>query len=219
MSSSLTTIIAGGNGQEQSFYVLKSTLEKSPVLRDWLIDPSSCSPTLTRGDSLYFPSVEPEVLRALLHCLENGPAMGDVTPLFCSKLLKLCLSLAHVFSSGIVESFANVINSLEDLCNLLFVHIENTKIIPLEFVHIAVFADSSKLSENPRFRDWMIQYIVRNLDGPSMFGALQSTVAGGTSNITPFFAVLHTFLTYLSEDRKENRADSMSPASGRYKSC
>jgi hypothetical protein len=96
-------IIAGTGSHEKTFYAPKSALEKSTVIKGWIEDRESIPSSLQKGDALYFPECDPEVVHATIKYLNsttNGriaildPSAGrskDV--LFYVKMYKFALCL------------------------------------------------------------------------------------------------------------------------------
>lgn len=96
-------IIAGTGSHEKSFYVLQSALEKSTVIKGWIEDKESIPSSLQKGDALYFPDCDPEVVHATIEYLNSTtkgliaildpPAGGSRDVLFYVKLYKFALCL------------------------------------------------------------------------------------------------------------------------------
>lgn len=96
-------IIAGTGDHEKTFYAPQSSLEKSTVIKGWIEDKESIPSSLQKGNALYFPECDPEVVHATIEYLRsptNGliaivaPSAGarnDV--LFYVKMYKFALCL------------------------------------------------------------------------------------------------------------------------------
>jgi hypothetical protein len=65
------TIIAGTGSHEKTFYVPQSALEKSTVIKGWIEDKESIPSSLQKGDALYFPECDPEVVHATIEYLNS----------------------------------------------------------------------------------------------------------------------------------------------------
>ena len=97
------TIVAGTGNQEKTFYAPQSALEKSTVIRGWIEDKDSIPTSLQKGDALYFPECDPEVVYATIEYLKstkdgliaimNPSAKGGKDVLFYMKLYKFALCL------------------------------------------------------------------------------------------------------------------------------
>ena len=97
------TIIAGTGSQEKTFYVPQSALEKSTVIKGWVEDNESIPASLQKGDALYFPECDPEVVHTVIEYLKsttNGPIAvldpsvgGGKDVLFYMRMYKFALCL------------------------------------------------------------------------------------------------------------------------------
>jgi hypothetical protein len=97
------TIIAGTGSREKTFYAPQSALEKSTVIKGWIEDKESIPTSLQKGDALYFPECDPEVVHAAIEYLKSTadgliaildpPAGGSRDVLFYVKLYKFALCL------------------------------------------------------------------------------------------------------------------------------
>src|ERR1700722_9828431 len=65
------TIIAGTGSHEKTFYAPRSALEKSTVIKGWIEDGETIPPSLQKGDALYFPECDPEVVQAVIEYLNS----------------------------------------------------------------------------------------------------------------------------------------------------
>jgi hypothetical protein len=96
-------IIAGTGRHEKTFYAPKSALEKSTVIQGWIEDWESIPSSLQKGNALYFPECDPEVVHATIEYLNsttNGQiaildpsAAGSKDVLFYVKMYKFALCL------------------------------------------------------------------------------------------------------------------------------
>lgn len=90
-------IIAGTGSHEKTFYAPQSALEKSTVIKGWIEDKESIPASLQKGDALYFPECDPEVVHAVIKHLKstkNGLiAGGGKDVLFYVKMYKFALCL------------------------------------------------------------------------------------------------------------------------------
>jgi hypothetical protein len=97
------TIIAGTGSHETTFYAPQSSLEKSTVIKGWIEDKESIPSSLQKGDALYFPECDPDVVQATIEYLNsttNGliaildPSVGgSKNVLFYVKMYKFALCL------------------------------------------------------------------------------------------------------------------------------
>jgi hypothetical protein len=106
--SSCTTIagiIAGTGRDEKTFSVPESALKKSAVIKDW-IECASIPTSLLKGNALYFPECDPEVVRGAIGYLNSTvdgviaaiaildpPTGGSEDVLFYVKMYKFALCL------------------------------------------------------------------------------------------------------------------------------
>jgi hypothetical protein len=98
------TIIAGTGSYERTFYAPQSALKKSAVLKGWIEHKETRPASLQKGDALYFPECDPEVVHAMIEYLKlptDGPtAILDPSAgrnrdvLFYVKMYKFALCLA-----------------------------------------------------------------------------------------------------------------------------
>lgn len=96
-------IIAGTGSHEKTFYVSQSALEKSTVIKGWIEDKESIPSSLQKGDALYFPECDPEVVHMTIEYLKSTtigliaildpPAGGGKDVLFYVKMYKFALCL------------------------------------------------------------------------------------------------------------------------------
>lgn len=103
------TIIAGSGDLRRIFYVHKSALEKSSIIKGWIEEPGTIPSSLHKDSALCFPAVDPEVMETVVRYLERdereqwafdlrGKALEEVKApvdhIFYVRLYKLALSLA-----------------------------------------------------------------------------------------------------------------------------
>lgn len=147
-------IIAGTGRHERTFSASQSALEKSTVIRGWIEDKESIPSSLQKGDALYFPECDPEVVHATIKYLNsttNGliairdtSARGSRDVLFYVKLYKFALCL------GLNELCVVSLNEIKEL-------VRDTK----SFIHVLSASTDEKTSlvDNHQFHGWMMGYI------------------------------------------------------------
>ena len=111
MGSTTGQIIAGSGDNQEIFYVGKETLERSPIIKEWIKDPSSMPESLRWGHALYLRNCQPDVVRLVIRYLERDTsssvefdideeayhgAVRVCDPVFYVRVYKLAGSLAYV---------------------------------------------------------------------------------------------------------------------------
>jgi hypothetical protein len=76
---------------------------------------------------------------------------------------------------------------------------------PAEFVEIAIRADMAGLSQNANFKTWMIQYIVKNLDGNNLGSAIDEVIERKVPDPWRILEVLTSSLRSLNDELQETK--------------
>lgn len=90
------TIIAGTGSHEKTFYAPQSALEKSTVIKGWIEGKEPIPTSLRKGDALYFPECDPEVVHVAIEYVTSTTdpsAGGSKDVLFYVKMYKFALCL------------------------------------------------------------------------------------------------------------------------------
>lgn len=111
-SNTVTYVVLAGSGDaQQRLTVSKRVLEKSPVIRDWIEDPSTIAPSLVKDGALNLADCDPEVVTTVIAWLRTSdnlsaarrlqdaldiasPASSSPDAIFFVKMYKLGLCLA-----------------------------------------------------------------------------------------------------------------------------
>ena len=94
---------------------------------------------------------------------------------------------------------------LHELADYLVSAIETMKIQPTDFIEVIIHAGPSGLSENTRFKTWMIQYIAKNLDGPTLQAAVEEVNSRGNPEFWRVWEFLASSLRYLTDELEKAR--------------
>ncbi|KAF2814442.1 uncharacterized protein BDZ99DRAFT_473503 [Mytilinidion resinicola] len=151
-------IIAGTGSHEKPFRVPQSALEKSPIIKGW-IEEGYTPPSLRKGDALYFPWSDPEVVGVTVEYLKSTadgliailapPERKTKDVLFYLNMYKFatCLGLSELC----VGSFHKIKELTHDTKTFLTVLRVSTE-------------EKSSLVEDRRFNDFLVKYIRKNAE-------------------------------------------------------